>query len=324
MFRGRRRSRWSLTRVVGGLLGSCSVVSSAPAQVLPYQVIEEAAPYVGLGPTAREIVPGLGDQDAAAIPLPFRFTFYGREYDTVYVNANGFVTFGRRWTGQNGPPLDNPDSAGPNGWVAVLWDDLCVSQTECQGVGQPGMGVFYEIDDTRARGRARVEWRRVRHFRDRAQAGDLTFMITLREGVGSVIELSYGHLAAGVDVNQRPTRFGARVGIEDELGAIGRWVGPCRGPTACTTEQVEALQDTRITLLADGGPDVALEQLTVPRRAFVGRPVPISARLLNRHRNPVGPVGVEVLILPPSRTSTTDLCRPRDARSGVTRPVCIP
>jgi len=67
----------------------------------------------------------LGDDDSIAIPLEFSFSFNGTEYNEVYVNSNGNVTFGS-------PDFDFSDSVAEflNGppRIAALWDDLAPNQ----------------------------------------------------------------------------------------------------------------------------------------------------------------------------------------------------
>jgi hypothetical protein len=43
--------------------------------------------------TQRQVFPQNGAMPYEAIPLPFQFPFYGKMYDTVYVNSTGVVTF---------------------------------------------------------------------------------------------------------------------------------------------------------------------------------------------------------------------------------------
>lgn len=46
------------------------------------------------GPGAPETLLALGDDDEAAVPIGFAFPFFGKTYDTVYVNSDGNLTFG--------------------------------------------------------------------------------------------------------------------------------------------------------------------------------------------------------------------------------------
>lgn len=71
----------------------------------------------------------LGDDGTQAAPLPFAFPFYGRDYDQVWINANGFLSFGSGFTGSE-YALNHcvPAVSSPNGAIYALWDDLDPSQ----------------------------------------------------------------------------------------------------------------------------------------------------------------------------------------------------
>ncbi|GEM_PF-2601590 len=63
-----------------------------------------------------------GDDQSKEISLPFTFTFYGKEYRSVYVCSNGFLSFTSSSTPYN--PQAIPEPADPNAVVAPLWRDL--------------------------------------------------------------------------------------------------------------------------------------------------------------------------------------------------------
>ncbi|MBN2828787.1 MAG: T9SS type A sorting domain-containing protein [Candidatus Cloacimonetes bacterium] len=71
--------------------------------------------------------------------LPFTFTFYGRDYDEVYVCSNGFLTFVPTELGnfQNYPI---PGPMCPDPLIAPFWDDMFFQD------GSNG-GIFYWYDD---------------------------------------------------------------------------------------------------------------------------------------------------------------------------------
>ena len=57
------------------------------------------------------------------VTLPFSFSYYGQSYSTATICSNGWVVMGstyltdyRNWT--------LPSPGGPNGVIAVFWDDL--------------------------------------------------------------------------------------------------------------------------------------------------------------------------------------------------------
>lgn len=80
------------------------------------------------------------------VKLPFPFTFYGKEYDTMYI-GNGLITFNPDQNGSGtfwgGMPI--PDTARPNNYIAPLWifggPDWVEMYPEC--------GIYYQLYDDR-------------------------------------------------------------------------------------------------------------------------------------------------------------------------------
>ncbi len=68
----------------------------------------------------------MGDDDWRNLPIPFPFTFYGQDYQELWLASNGYITFtGPAMTFINDCPL--PASAEPNGAIYFYWDDLVPS-----------------------------------------------------------------------------------------------------------------------------------------------------------------------------------------------------
>jgi gliding motility-associated-like protein len=65
----------------------------------------------------------LDEGNSRAIPIGFNFPFYCSNFDSLYVNANGFVTFGSPYFGFSGPQFI-PNPTTPNNLIAVHWDDM--------------------------------------------------------------------------------------------------------------------------------------------------------------------------------------------------------
>jgi len=70
----------------------------------------------------------LGDNDSVEVDIGFDFKFYGDSdvdpnlYDSVFVNSNGFLSFGAGSTDLSPDALPSPTL--PNNLIAVAWDDL--------------------------------------------------------------------------------------------------------------------------------------------------------------------------------------------------------
>src|SRR6202008_288743 len=67
-----------------------------------------------------------GDDFTGRLHLPFPFSFYGTDYDQVFISDNGYINF-------LGPDLYNPfplaipSEAPPNAAIYALWRDLSVT-----------------------------------------------------------------------------------------------------------------------------------------------------------------------------------------------------
>ena len=72
----------------------------------------------------------LSDDSSAEVPLGFTFNFYGDNYQHVYINSNGFLSFGKGSVDLSGDLI--PSTNEPNNIVALMWDDL-----------KPGSGAAY-------------------------------------------------------------------------------------------------------------------------------------------------------------------------------------
>ncbi len=312
VLRPRRWLRRAARPVALGLAVALSGLAAGRASAqTPYQVISEPAPYQRLSGGTR-IDPGLGDGSVFRLELPFDVMLYGQRYSVLWINANGFVSVTQTSPGHHFPATANPSTSSPNGYVAPLWGDWCSSfGGACVNppTASPEAGVYYAIDGTFGSERVTIEWREVRHFQDDLSPTSLTFSVTMYGGSSGQIDLAYGPMLPGRNFNNDPVTLRSRVGIEAEGGREGRWLGPCVGSDPCTTPEVQSLADTRIRILIDAGADVQIGSVSVPEQAYPGLPLPVTARYLSRHRNPLGPTVVDVLLLPLGATSTAGAVR---------------
>jgi len=302
---GAASSGRALVALLVAALGTPAV--DASAQTLPYQVVTEAHPYESLT-NGIAVSPPLGDGNVFELLLPFQFTLYGVPHNRMWINANGFVSFRSVGAGHHFAPRNNPNPPAPNGFIAALWSDWCSSfGGPCANpqATTPQIGVYYAIDDNPGNGSVAIEWRAVRHYSDVGAPSASTFQIKLYEGPAGQIELSYGEFIAGRDFGGNPVRVSARIGIEAADATEGQWVGPCSGATPCLTAEVESLANTRISILVDAGDDITFAGVSVPSTGFPGLPLPVSARYVSRHGDPLGPTSASAVLVPRSATSTS-------------------
>ena len=76
------------------------------------------------GGTRLAALDGQDDQASPAIKIGFNFKFYENSYDSLYVSANGFLTFITGDTSLSGEVI--PQTAAPNNLIAPLWQDLAI------------------------------------------------------------------------------------------------------------------------------------------------------------------------------------------------------
>ncbi|HSH03363.1 MAG TPA: hypothetical protein VLL52_12650, partial [Anaerolineae bacterium] len=82
-----------------------------------------ASEYDDISTTGTSI--SLTDDGSYELNLPFTFNFYGTNYTSIFVNANGIFTFGAAPTTPNSyTPHALPSATTPNNLIAGFWADL--------------------------------------------------------------------------------------------------------------------------------------------------------------------------------------------------------
>ena len=66
-----------------------------------------------------------GDDKSWVYDLPFIFTFFGKEYERLYVSSNGFIDF----TDNSASYLSSAEKLKERTMIAPLWDDLVINQS---------------------------------------------------------------------------------------------------------------------------------------------------------------------------------------------------
>jgi len=139
---------------------------------------------------------GCDDACSENVVLPFSFTFFGSTFNDVWINANGFLSFGASSGDFSNDPI--PNALTPNNIICPVWDDFNGS---LQG------DVYYQ--SLTSPDRFVVLYSNMRRFG--ATTGGNTFQAILYAD-GS-IEFRYGSLEDAL--------LSETAGIEDAAGATG-------------------------------------------------------------------------------------------------------
>ncbi|MDP8285305.1 MAG: fibronectin type III domain-containing protein, partial [Candidatus Electryonea clarkiae] len=137
------------------------------------------------------------DDFEGPIELPWDFSFYGNEYDEIYICSNGFLRFGDGSDEHGNDPI--PFGGAPDNIICLFWDDLDPSG---------GGTIHYGTDED---DRWICQFQQISEFG--GENGTITAEIILNED-GSIL-LQYNSLEGDIDID------GETIGIEDEEGAVG-------------------------------------------------------------------------------------------------------
>jgi hypothetical protein len=103
-----------------------------------------------------------GDDQAGSFPLPFTFSFYGQNYNTVYFSSNGYLSFYSTSPTVWSNPTFPSDSSNARRVIAPFWDDLtgtnsggiftnagadyvCISWIDYYRLSEPIIGTFQVV-----------------------------------------------------------------------------------------------------------------------------------------------------------------------------------
>ncbi len=141
---------------------------------------------------------GTADDGQAIVPLPFAFSFYGAQYNSVKVVTNGFLSFDVASTNHEYSNSAIPTTAEPNNGIYGWWDDLNLTSA----------GTVHYYNDA-ANGRFVVQYTAAPHY-GTSEPGNYTFQMILNAS-GDIV---YQYL----DMQQ--TLNSATIGIENATGTI--------------------------------------------------------------------------------------------------------
>lgn len=108
-----------------GAAESNNISSPDPADVYAPVTVVAGVPATGVDVIFNALGPGdpipLGDDDFEEISLPFTFSYCGVDYNSVFINSNGNLTFESGDTDYTDSVVEH---LGDQPRIAMLWDDL--------------------------------------------------------------------------------------------------------------------------------------------------------------------------------------------------------
>ncbi len=212
--------------VVDGSRSGGSATAGAFDLVLDVSAVELSAAYsqervmfssCSAIPSSATRLPGGDDVVSPVAALGFPFNYFGRPFDRLAYNSNGFFTF---VVSDTSPSSDGtwrnhslPFSGLPRGVVAPFWDDLVAGSM----TGSSG-GVYFWIDGASPSRVAHVFWSNVSFYRDRVTT--VSFEARLFQTT-DVIEFAY---CAENRLNSFSRGGEATIGLESFEQTAGRLV----------------------------------------------------------------------------------------------------
>lgn len=180
--------------LVAWVIGAGVFALSGQAQAQAYLSQPGTEPYEAL--SADEGITLLTDTDDgfSEVALPFDFRFYGRAYSSVWVSANGGVSFVARdpvtsvVSALPGENVALPSIAPPQAIIAVAWDDWVVTQDAPDAGARVAWAARGEEGDRRVF----VDWQRMQPFgASGADRPAFSFQLVLHEST-DLYEVRFG------------------------------------------------------------------------------------------------------------------------------------
>ena len=194
-----------------------AVTSEAPTQFIRVPAVWADLDLLG------GIDAGITDDDQVrqGVPLGFSFPYYGNEYSTVAVSANGYASVGTTY--HYGNHYSIPEPAAPNGYMAPFATDLY----PMAGRSAVRYRTFGQAPDRRFV----LQWSQMAHYDDR----EASYSFQLLLGEDGSIEFQYGAMSDGAlaYANGGDSTVGVEspagtAGVEfsyDQPGAVVPWSG---------------------------------------------------------------------------------------------------
>ena len=266
-----KRTHARTQAMLAGLIATfvAGAVSTAQAQTERYEITRSSITYNSLSSNALVIADGntsTFDDTTFTVTLPFPVTFYGSQFSTLQIGANGAILF--PGTGQGISFINQApgSSATPNNFIAPLWDDLYIATgatLSAETVGTaPNRGIAFE-------------WKNVSGCCSASATFDLTFKVIFYEGSDMRIDIEYGSLISN------GSTFSATLGMEDESGGqVIEFIDPGCG-ASCGNTAVTGMSDMLVQIRPRQRPELTGAFQAAPRGALPGETVSATIALTN-------------------------------------------
>lgn len=204
--------------IVAWTVGLALVAMSGQAHAQAYLSEPGLEPYAALEAEEGTTLFTDTDDGFVEVTLPFAFRFYGRPYTSVWVSANGGVSFVARdpvtsvVSALPGENVALPSIAPPQAIIAVVWDDWVASSLAPDGGSRVAWGVRGEEGDRRVI----VDWQRMQPFgASGAELPAFSFQLRLHETTDRY-EVRFGPVVGEGDLALTATS-----GAENHQGGAG-------------------------------------------------------------------------------------------------------
>ena len=143
------------------------------------------ASYIELNPLIGN---DLDDGSSDLINLPFTFSYYGQSYNSLYININGNVTFGNKYSAYTASGFP---SASVPAMIAPFWGDV-----DLRGTGAGSNKIYYKIESNRMS----IIWTEVGYYNQKTDLIN-SFELLLTDGTDPNIGLGFNARFSYDDMN---------------------------------------------------------------------------------------------------------------------------
>lgn len=279
---------------------TASLPLGASAQTDPtYLTVSRSETYQSLAQRGltESVLSGEFNTSATVASLPFTFEFLGNDYDEVWVQPDGYVTFDRGNQGvfqdpYNAPSDSFPAVSDPDYIIAPFWNSLQSTEivTATEGVA-PNRVFYIEFQDF--------------VINSALTSREGSFTVALFEA-DDTFEVSYGGQLL-------PARFGSPAGVMgyegsgESDGLFGSYAS-CTSSESCNQTDFNALSGQAFRTFKVIEPELDLTSFVIDPGALPGGTATATITIENLGLNPANGVDVDIYLSTDDRLSrSTDL-----------------